>query len=215
MLCKSGSRFLSFRGLDLSLPRSNRSFSYGRSGMSSTLIQLSYDDAGDPETIGDVDRVAICPSLHRVFTFSALLAKTWHLNRLFQSSIEHARITVSEKDVLRPFAALLTCNIVVLVCWKILDPLTYVREENSGTDYWNQVISSYGACRSDNAVAYLLHFAVLNFALVAFACIQAHQARDVKSVFSEAKYIGLTVTSLVQAKLIMLYEIFACRNQNF
>jgi len=174
--------------------------------MSSTLVPLSFEDDGDTEhMMSAFHSVAICQSIPWLgftgftITFSALFAKTWRVNKLFRANMEHARIQVSEKDVLGPFVLLMTCNIIVLVCWTIIDPLTYVREESVGTDYWNRVISSYGACRSDNAVAYLVPLAVLNFAVVAVACYQAHQARDVQAVFSEAKYITLTVTSLFQA----------------
>jgi gamma-aminobutyric acid type B receptor len=131
--------------------------------------------------------------------FSALFSKTWRVNRLFHAKVRHARIQVTEKDVLAPFAVLLTSNIVVLICWTVIDPLTYIRQEHDGTDYWNRVISTYGACRSDNAVAYLVPLAVINFSVIAIACYQAVQARNIESEFAEAKYIGLAVTSLFQA----------------
>lgn len=188
--------------------------------MGSMLVPLSFDDGGDPESMSDVRRVAICQSLPWLgfvgfsVTFSALLAKTWRVNRLFHARTDHARIIVTERDVLGPFAALLTCNVVILTCWTVIDPLKYVRTENVGTDFWNRVVSSYGACRSEDgtAVAYLVPLAVLNFIVVAFACIQAHQARDVKSVFSESKYIGLTVTTLFQAFCTGIPVVVVVRN---
>ena len=175
--------------------------------MASVLIPLSFDDGGKPLSMSDFRRVAICQSQPWLgfvgfsVTFSALLAKTWRVNRIFHATADHTRITVTERDVLGPFAALLTCNVVILTCWTVIDPLRYVRQENIGIDFWNRVVSSYGVCRSKDgtAVAYLVPLAVLNFIVVAFACIQAHQTRNVKSVFSEAKYIGLTVTTLFQA----------------
>jgi hypothetical protein len=44
-------------------------------------------------------------------------------------------------------------------------------------------------------------FTTVNFAVVAFACHQAIQARDIKSEFSESKYIGLSVFSMFQGFL--------------
>ena len=188
--------------------------------MASTLIPLSFDDGGDPESMSDSKSVAICQSLPWLgfvgfsVTFSALLAKTWRVNRLFHARTDHTRIIVTERDVLGPFAALLTCNVIILTCWTVIDPLKYVRTENIGTDFWNRVISSYGACRSEDgtAVAYLVPLAVLNFIVVAFACVQAHQARDVKSVFSESKYLGLTVTTLFQAFCTGIPVVVVVRN---
>ena len=174
--------------------------------MSSSLVPLSFDDGGgEPPTVSETHAVAICMSVPWLgfigftVTFSALLAKTWRVNRLFNNKVEHARIQISEKDVLGPFAILLIGNIVVLICWTVLDPLTYIREENTGTDYWNRVISSDGVCRSENSVAYLVPLAVLNFSVVVFASWQAHRARELESVFSESRYIALTVFSLFQA----------------
>ena len=39
----------------------------------------------------------------------------------------------------------------------------------------------------------------VNFSLLVTACIQAFEARDIKSEFAEAKYIGITIFSLAQA----------------
>jgi ABC-type sugar transport system substrate-binding protein len=180
--------------------------------MSSSLVPLSFDDGGNLlddggnlESISTTRSVGICMSIPWLaftgftMTFSALFSKTWRVNRLFHGKARHTRMQVSEKAVLAPFAVLLTSNIVVLICWTVLDPLTYVREEQEGTDYWNRVISTSGACRSDNVVAYLVPLAVINLSVVATACWQALQASNIKSEFSEAKYIGLAVASLFQA----------------
>ena len=175
--------------------------------MSASLVTLSFDDGGDPLSMSTEKGIRMCMStpwlLFIGFTcvFSALFSKTWRVNRLFHGKVPHARIQVTEKDVLTPFVVLLTCNIIVLVLWSVLDPLMYVRQEHDGTDYWNRVISTYGACRSDNLVVYLVPLSLLNFFAVALACWQAFQARDIESEFSEAKYIGLTMASLFQAFL--------------
>jgi gamma-aminobutyric acid type B receptor len=173
--------------------------------MASTMVPLSLDDGGDPESKSESYLVGICMSVPWLaftgftLTFSALVSKTWRVNKILHSKVEHARIKVTEKDVLAPLFILLTCNIIVLVCWTAIDPLTYVRVEEEGTDYWNRPISSYGTCRSENASAYLAPLAVLNFAVIVLSCWQAYQARSIQSEFSEARYIGLAVASLFQA----------------
>jgi gamma-aminobutyric acid type B receptor len=173
--------------------------------MSSSLVPLSFDDRGDPESMSTTRSEAICMSIPWLLfigfavTFSALLSKTWRVNRLFHAEIRHARIQVTVKDVLLPFVVLLTGNIVVLICWTISDPLTYLRVEDIGTDSWNREISSYGACCCNISANYLVPLSALNFVAVIIACCQAYQARGIKSEFSEAKYIGLTVFSLFQA----------------
>jgi ABC-type sugar transport system substrate-binding protein len=175
--------------------------------LSSTLVPLSFDDGGKPEEMSQVGSVGICMSIPWLaftgftVTFSALFSKTWRVNRLFRAKVQHARIQVTEKDVLAPFAILFTSNIVVLICWTKLDPLTYTREESDGLDFWNRVISTYGVCRSEHPIPYLTVLAVINFSVVAIACWQAFQARDIKSEFSESKYIGSAMSSLFQGFL--------------
>lgn len=172
--------------------------------MSSALVPLSFDDGGDPENNSETFNVGVCMSIPWLaftgftVTFSALFSKTWRVNRLFRTKNGHARLQVNEKDVLAPFVVLLTCNIAVLLCWTLLDPLTYVRREYDGTDFWNRVIASYGSCRSDNAAAYLVPLGLLNFCVLLTACSEAYEARNIEVEFSESKYIGLTIFSLCQ-----------------
>ena len=186
--------------------------------MASSLIPLSLEKHDSCDQDGDGDacqlvsmsetyRVGMCMSIPWLaftgFTvvYAALFSKTWRVTRLFFSESIHSRVRVTETDVLPPFVLLLTCNIIVLTCWTVLDPLTYIRQEHDGTDYWNRAISTFGSCRSDNALPYLTSLAIVNFSVVAIACWQAIQARNIKSEFSESKYIGLTVASLFQAFL--------------
>jgi hypothetical protein len=175
--------------------------------LSSTIIPLSFDDDGDPDSISSTFAVGICMSIPWLaftgFTviFSALFSKTWRVNQLFRSGNSHARVQVSRMDVLTPFAVIFTCNVIVLTCWTALDPLTYTRVVGDGTDFWNREIESYGACRSDKAVAFLSPLACINFAVVAIACWQAFEGRNISSEFAESKYIGLSVASLFQAFL--------------
>jgi 7 transmembrane sweet-taste receptor of 3 GCPR len=96
-----------------------------------------------------------------------------------------------------PLTPILNCR----ACWTAIDPLTYTRVVNEGTDYWNRILSTYGACRSDHALAYLLPLAIINVSAVAIAAWQAYRARDIEDEFSESKYIGLAIYSMLQAFL--------------
>lgn len=173
--------------------------------MASSIIPLSFDDIGQGYDLDPTKAVAICMTvpwlsyLGFTLTFSALFAKTWRVNKFFQSKNGFERIQVQPKDVLAPFVVLLTLNIVVLTLWTIIDPLTYIREFQDGTDLYNREIASNGRCRSNNAAAYLIPLALLNFFVLVIACWQAAHARNIQSEFAEAKYIGLTVFSLAQA----------------
>jgi hypothetical protein len=128
--------------------------------LAATMIPLSFDDGG--VAISETRAVGMCMSIPWLafsgfgITFSALFSKTWRVNKFFRSASSHGRIKVSERDVLIPFFVIFTLNTTVLICWTIIDPLTYVRQFAEGTDLWNRDIASNGSCRSEHAVAYLI-----------------------------------------------------------
>jgi DNA-binding LacI/PurR family transcriptional regulator len=133
--------------------------------MASALIPLSFDDDGKPELVTESFKLGICMSIPwLVFTgftctFAALFSKTWRVNKVFGTKAQFGRIKVSECDVLVPFIVLLSLNIIILICWTAIDPLTYEREFLLGMDYWNREIASVGRCRSDRPAAYLVPLA--------------------------------------------------------
>lgn len=129
--------------------------------MSSSLVPLSMDDGGNPASMSRANSVGICMSIPWLafigfsVAFSALFSKAWRVNQLFRARKPYARIKISERDVLPPFFLLLTCNIIVLLCWTLIDPLTYKRDEYEGIDHWQRVIATYGVCRSKRPLAYV------------------------------------------------------------
>mmetsp|Transcript_19639 Transcript_19639/g.47404 ORF Transcript_19639/g.47404 Transcript_19639/m.47404 type:complete len:848 (-) Transcript_19639:23-2566(-) len=174
----------------------------------STVIPLSLDDGGDPDAMSESFAVGICMSqpwlafIGFSIIFAALFSKTWRVNKLFDSKTVFSRTEVSRTDVLAPFAVIFTCNVIVLICWTVIDPLTYQRLVGDGTDLWNREFESYGACRSNKALAFLIPLAVINFMVLGIACWQAFEARNTHTAFSETRYIALSVICLFQAFLI-------------
>lgn len=144
----------------------------------STIIPLSFDDKGVSEEMTEFFAVGVCMSqpwlafIGFSVIFSALFSKTWRINRLFHSAEGAGRMTVSYKDVMAPFATLVTCNVIVLACWTAIDPLKYTRFAGEGTDFWNREIESYGACRSDHTLAFLIPLATINMIVLGIACWQ-------------------------------------------
>jgi hypothetical protein len=165
--------------------------------LAATTIPLSFDDGG--VEISETRAVGICMSIPWLaftgfsVTFSALFSKTWRVNQFFKSINSHGRIKVSERDVLLPFLAVFTLNAIVLICWTIIDPLTYVRQFADGTDLWNREIASTGSCRSVNAVAYLVPLALSEY-------IQSLQMCVVNELFLKLK--GLTLFRFSQFQCI-------------
>ena len=152
--------------------------------MASSLVPLSFDDdGGDHDSRDDYDyendnhgkddgltefqSTMICMSVPWLaligftITFSALFAKTWRVNQFFKSKNSLERIQVTERDVLQPFFLILSLNVIVLLCWTIIDPLRFVREYDKGLDIYNREIASVGYCRSEShALAYIIPLAL-------------------------------------------------------
>ena len=184
----------------------------------SSLIPLSFDDKGDPDSFSDAHGSLACMSVPWLastgftITFSALFSKTLRVNKIFHNKQTFTRVRVTAKDVLVPFMILFTLNIIILTLWTTLDPLTYVREDLPGTDGWNRVIATYGSCQSENATPYLVPLAVVNLSVLVLANWQAYHARMIQSEFSESKYIGIAMASLLQAMLSGIPILFVVRD---
>jgi len=176
--------------------------------LSSSMVPLSFDDKGDPTSMSKTRAVGICMSVPWLafsgfaVIFSALFSKTWRVNRLFQRGNPMVRKKVSAADVLGPFVVIFTANVVVLLCWTLIDPLEYTRLPGDGTDFWNREIESYGSCRSnEKALPFLIPLAFINFSVLSISCWQAFEARGLESEFAESRYIGMAVGVLFQAFL--------------
>ncbi|CAB9508413.1 acid type B receptor subunit 2 [Seminavis robusta] len=184
--------------------------------MGATMLPLSFDDsrAQHNELRGTVMCMSVpwLAFLGFTITFSALLAKTWRINQLFMNSGQFQRVQVTAGQVARPFLLLFAANTIVLTVWTILDPLRYVRLDMEGTDAWNRVLATYGSCQSNNAVPYMSVLGALNLLVLAKANWQAYRARNIKSEFSEAHYIGVTMASMLQATLIGVPLLFLVRD---
>lgn len=133
-------------------------------------------------------------------------SKLWRINQLFNSAQRFQRLQLSERDVLVPFLSLTAANVIILSCWTALDPLRFIRTASAGTDQWNRVVSSTGSCRSSDghsghAMPYLVALAVVNLTAVIFANIQAYRARNLRTEYSESRYIALIMVFLLQAYL--------------
>lgn len=154
--------------------------------------------------------------------FSALFSKAWRLNKIVKNSMRCRRVVVTVKDVIVPFIIMLALNIIVLITWNIHDPLRWERNAHAGTDDWNRILSTYGACTSDHGGIYLLVLFVIAFTPMVLATIQYVQVRNIQTDFNESSYIGVVVLVYGKEKLWiegrihykMLYLIFFIFNSS-
>ena len=178
--------------------------------LANTIIPLSMDDNGDTDSISDTKATWICMSVPWLAccgfttTFSALFSKTLRITRIFAETQRCHRVKVSAVDVLVPFSLLLAANVVVLILWSVLDPLVYVRKNNPGTDGWNRILSTFGACRCHQPLAYALPLATVNLGVLILAIWQAYKSRKIHLEFAESKYIIICMVSLLEALVISI-----------
>uniref|UniRef100_A0A7S4N406 G-protein coupled receptors family 3 profile domain-containing protein n=1 Tax=Odontella aurita TaxID=265563 RepID=A0A7S4N406_9STRA len=174
------------------------------------IIPLSIDDEKYTQRGCDIACMASPWLIFIGFTtcYSALFSKIWRVNKIFHHPKRFQRLKVTEKDVLVPFAVLMTINVITLLCWTLLAPITYKRVASSGTDNWNRVYKSYyGTCSSSTDtrggfLPYIIILVVVNCTAIIIANIQAYQARNIHTEFSESRYIAMATASMFQAFLI-------------
>lgn len=180
--------------------------------MASAIIPLTIDD--EKFSLEGCSIACMCVpwliSIGFVTTFSALFSKTWRINQIYRNAQQFRRVKVTARDVLVPFAVLMTLNVIVLLCWTLIAPLQYERRAHSGTDNWNRVSRSYyGACVGPDdvkggAVPYVVCLTVINLSVIVISNMQAYQARKIKTEYAESKYIFLIMLTMLQSYLLGL-----------
>ena len=187
--------------------------------LASTIFPLSIDDENHSQSETDAACMAVpwCLSFGFAITFSALFAKTWRVNKIFNHMSGLTVVKVSTGDVLAPTAGLILANAITLICWTAISPLKYERRDHDGTDDWNRIISTYGTCTSDDGtkgwVPYLVVLIVINFSILLFALKQAYEARSVSVAFSESRYITLVMILILQVFVIGIPLLFLVFDQ--
>lgn len=129
--------------------------------------------------------------------FAALFSKLWRINRVFQASSAMRRVVVTERDVMLPFAILMTVNFVILLSWTLVDPMVYQRVVADDSE-------TYGRCipQGNQWKVFISILAILNFAALVIVNVQAYRARGISDELSESKYIGLATLSLLQIFIV-------------
>jgi len=122
---------------------------------------------------------------------------------LMKSANKFRRVKITEKDVIKPFAILMTANVVVLAAWTAVSPLQFQRVDDFFDEY-GRVASSHGSCvassgNNTDAIPFLVVLAAINLCPVIFANVQAYKARNIHTEYSESRFIAMVNGSLLQA----------------
>lgn len=144
-------------------------------------------------------------------TFSALFCKLWRLNRLFKSAKQFKRINVKPQDVILPFAALLSLNIILLTVWSTVDPLRWVRVDLKSYDEFDRVVARTASCscesQTNQTIFYTFYF-VLNLSALAIANWQSFLSWNVRTEFNESTQIMASMGILTEGAILGLPVLF-------
>eukprot|EP00567_Pseudictyota_dubia_P003585 CAMPEP_0197442982 /NCGR_PEP_ID=MMETSP1175-20131217/8862_1 /TAXON_ID=1003142 /ORGANISM="Triceratium dubium, Strain CCMP147" /LENGTH=948 /DNA_ID=CAMNT_0042973555 /DNA_START=106 /DNA_END=2952 /DNA_ORIENTATION=+ len=180
--------------------------------MGASIVPLSIDDE-IASTRGCSISCMLVPWLYTVgfaLVFAALYSKTKRITLLLQQR-RVKRIKVSARDVMLPLISLLAANILVLILWTALSPMQFQRRYKVGRDRFGRYLESYGGClvgSDGDFVPYVATLAAINAGVLLFANIQAYRAREIHTEFSESRYIGIAMISMLQSWVVGIPVMF-------
>ena len=133
-------------------------------------------------------------------TFAAIFTKLIRINKLERSSIAILRATVTPRQVLRPFALLLSVNLVLLITWTVVAPLRYEVVADVARDKFDRPLSFTRTCQSDNpldANFFQISLSAQAVAVLMITWYQSYKARNTTVAYNESKHLllGLLITS--------------------
>jgi hypothetical protein len=180
--------------------------------MSASIIPLSIDDEIASPRACSISCMLV-PWLYTTgfaLVFAALYSKTKRVTMLLnQRSLR--RVKVEAKDVMLPLIGLLFANILVLTLWTAISPLKWTREFTGTVDVFDREVESFGGClvgADRSFVPYIVTLLVINAAVLLFANLQAFRAREIHTEFSESKFIGMGMASMLQSWIIGIPLLF-------
>jgi hypothetical protein len=147
-------------------------------------------------------------SVGLAIAISALVAKTWRLNKVLCDGNAMRHITVKARDVMLPFCLLMAIDVALLTGWSVVAPLTWQRTTIQ-MDKWGRSIESYGMCMPESSkmskvAAFAASIVALNGLVLLAACWQAYKGRNVATKFNESTYICVAMCALTEVLLLAI-----------
>ncbi|CAB9496659.1 receptor [Seminavis robusta] len=148
-----------------------------------------------------------CFSMGFTIAFSALFSKTMRVYKIFQSAAAMRRITVGVRDVAKPMVALACFNLLLLIFWQTLDPLTWQRiTVDYNLDPYGRPKESYGSCYvslSTTQQGFAYSILTINAIPVLVANYMSYKARNIRSdVLNETVWIQISMAAILEIILI-------------
>lgn len=142
---------------------------FGALVMSSAIIPTGVQDT-DPSI--NVD--AACMALPWLFSigfsivFSALFAKIWRIKLVLKAAQRFQPKKVEVKDVAFIMWGVILTQVIILLCWQLIDPMQWQREVLL-TDPNGYPLESYGYCASDNMGRFLIPLVAIDVVMLFYS----------------------------------------------
>lgn len=108
-------------------------------------------------------------------------------------------IHVTSLNIFITLAVLLVLNLIILVTWTVLEPQEWTRIERDATDVFNRHVESYGTCKGDASLPFVVVLVVLDFLFLILGNWWAYQSRNIETEYLESRYIGISQAAVLQA----------------
>lgn len=173
----------------------------GTATLGSSIIPMGIDE----EVAGPEACNRACQSIPWLLTigwtivFAALFAKLSRINMVFDRASRFRRVAVTEKDVLHYFALLLFINLALLLTWTFVSPMEWTRIQESKTESYGKCTVSGSGTASNTVIAFV---AAVNGIALVLANVAAFRARRIATEYSESRYIGMIMLSILQIVMV-------------
>jgi 7 transmembrane sweet-taste receptor of 3 GCPR len=129
--------------------------------------------------------------------YCALFSKLWRLSMLLQMR----RKAIHVQQVLLPCVVLMTCSLVVLTVWQIVDPLSWNRK---GISAVGEPYETYGECISKEygVLPFLIPLLLLIGLAVISTALFSWKLRNVQSELAESQWIFAGIFLQIQTWLV-------------
>ncbi|CAB9507599.1 Gamma-aminobutyric acid (GABA) B receptor [Seminavis robusta] len=153
-----------------------------------------------------------------VIATSALMSKSWRLNRILNSGMAMRRIQVQAQDAIWPFCVFMTINVTLLLGMTVVSPLRFERVPiGSHKDAFDRHVESYGTCVAQDRsklYGFLIPMLLVDLCGLIAATYQSFRARNLPTMYSESSYLAVSMISLVETLAIGGPILFALDGTN-
>jgi len=145
--------------------------------------------------------------------FSALFAKIWRVRKVLKAAEQFRSKVVKPKDVALVMVCVVAIQVIILLCWQLIDPMRWQREILD-TDDNGFSTQSVGYCKSESMLLFLGPLLAIDGLMLCYALHLCFVTRNVPSDLQEGHWITGAVLSIVQILIISIPILIITENNN-